>query len=78
MNTYKAVITDSEGLTDEPTLPRHKKVPRTLDGSIENHRYVSPNDFFQQQHFEVLDVLISKLNERFSQPSLTFYLSTRS
>ena len=62
---YKAIVTDSEDLTDEPTLPR-QKVPRRLDEGTENHRYVSTNYFFQQQYFEVLNVLIRELNERFS------------
>ena len=34
---YKGVVADAENLTDEPTLPRQKKVPRRLDEGADNH-----------------------------------------
>ena len=37
---YKGVVADTENLTDEPTLPRQKKVPRRLDEGAENHQYL--------------------------------------
>ena len=73
---YKGVVADAENLTDEPTLPRRKKVPRRLDEGADNHQYSSPKYYFRQQYFEVLDVLINELTQRFSQPSFTFLQET--
>ena len=76
---YKGVVADAENLTDEPTLPRRKKVPRRLDEGADNHQYSSPKYYFRQQYFEVLDVLINELSQRFSQPSfILFYKKLRS
>ena len=34
----------SEGLTDEPFLPRYHNAPRGLDDGAQPHRYDSPKD----------------------------------
>ena len=68
---YKAVVANAKDLTDEPTLPRNKKVPRRIDDGAQNHCYASPSDYFRQQYFEVIDTLIGELTRRFSQPSFS-------
>ena len=58
----------AKDLTDEPILPRNKKVPRRIDSGAQSHCYASPSDYFRQQYSEVIDTLICELARRFSQP----------
>ena len=41
---YGGVVMASEGLTDEPFLPRYHNAPRGLDDGAQPHRYDSPKD----------------------------------
>ena len=68
---YKTVVANAEDLTDEPILPRKKKVPQRIDSGAQSHCYTSPSDYFRQQYFEVIDTLICELARRFSQPSFS-------
>ena len=68
---YKTVVANAEDLTDEPILPRKKKVPQRIDSGAQSHCYASPSEYFRQQYFEVIDTLICELARRFSQPSFS-------
>ena len=67
---YQAVVTESRNLTAEPTLPRQRQVPKCIDQGAQSHQYQSPEAYFRQQYFEVLDILITELGRRFDQESL--------
>ena len=38
------VLQSSQGLTDEPVLPRYRKIPRKLDDGSQPHHFASPKD----------------------------------
>ena len=59
-----------QGLMQEPNLPRQKQLPRRIDQDAPSHQYASPEEYFRQQYFEILDLLTSELTRRFDQPSL--------
>ena len=67
---YQTVLQEAQGLTQEPNLPRQKQLPRRIDQGAPSHQYASPQEYFRQQYFEVLDLLTSELTQRFDQPSL--------
>lgn len=67
---YQLVLQESQGLTQEPNLPRQRQLPRRIDQGAPSHQYASPQEYFRQQYFEVLDLLSCELTRRFDQPSL--------
>ena len=69
---YKSVVEASTDLTDKPALPRQKRIPRRHDQGAENHHFTTPDEYFRQQYFEVLDTMIGELTKRFSQASFCF------
>ena len=66
---YKQVVSDTEGKTDPPTLPRYHKAPRHTDdlSSGQTHMYDSPCDFYRQQYFQIMESLSGELTGRFEQ-----------
>ena len=73
---YQAVLTESEGLTDEPVLPRYRRVPRRLDAGASPHRYTTPEDRYRQAYFEALEQACGKLEKMFHQSDLTIIHDT--
>ena len=71
-NFYKSVVEASTDLTNKPALPRQKRIPRRHDQGAENHHFTTPDEYFRQQYFEVLDTMIGELAKRFSQASFSF------
>ena len=70
-NFYESVITDSKDLTDDPKLPRKKRTPRRFDAGSNAYHPQTPKEYFKQQYFESLDILINELGRRFKQESLS-------
>ena len=68
---YDIVLTECQELTDEPKLPRQRRVPQHIDEGSESFHPQTPKDYFRQQYFEVLDILVNELRRRFKQESLT-------
>ena len=66
---YHGATEAAKDLTEVPTLPRQRQVPKKLEGGAPSHRFLQPDDYFRQQYFEVLDMLIGELNRRFNQDS---------
>ena len=54
-------------ITDEPTLPRQRRLPRRIDDGTPAHVFESPKSYFKKQYFEVFDLVIGQLNHRFHQ-----------
>ena len=70
----------------KPTLPRKRRRPNyksilnymQLDGydNVENaHHPANAEDYYKQQYFEVLDLVISSIKERFEQPTFISFLN---
>ena len=60
---FESVKTESKTLTDPPTLPRRRHIPR----GNEQHQSQLPSDYFRQQYFETFDVLTQQLDDQFHQ-----------
>lgn len=54
--------------TQDPVLPRQKRIPRRLDGAS-SHTYSSPEEYYRQQYYQVLDLLTQEMDRRFDQPT---------
>ena len=67
---YDQVTTESSCLTEEPTLPRYRKMPRRYDDGSIPHQYHSPKDRYRHAYFEVLEVIAGEIKRRFDQPDL--------
>ena len=67
---YGGVVVASEGLTDEPVLPRYRKAPRRLDDGAQPHRYRCPKDRYRHAYFEVLELASREVSKRFDQSDL--------
>ena len=70
-NFYENVLADSKDVTNEPKLPRKKRIPHRIDEGSIGHQPQTPKEYFKQQYFEALDILINELRRRFQQGSLS-------
>ena len=68
---YSSVVEEARELTSEPTLPRQRHIPCRKNDGAPNHQFQSPEDFFRKQYYEVLDLLISEITQRFNQPAFS-------
>ena len=58
----------------EPALPHRRKVPKRLEYGTAAHEYPSTaEDHFRQIYYEVLDLVISCITDRFDQPGYCIY-----
>ena len=69
---FQAASKEAEDLTQPPTLPRQRQVPKRIDDGAEAHQFTTVEEYFRMQYFEVLDLLSGELNRRFQQPSFKF------
>ena len=51
-------------------MPRQRKVSRRIDHGSNDHTFLSTEEYFRQQYFEALDILICQLDQRFDQKDL--------
>ena len=68
---YDSVVEEARELTEDPMLPRQKRVPHRINDGAANHHFHCPEDFFRQQYFEVIDLLMNEITQRFSQPTFS-------
>ena len=68
---YQGILKESEGLIDEPVLPRCRRIPRRLDDGASPHCYTTSEDRYRHAYFEVLDQACEELENRFDQSDLT-------
>ena len=61
---YESVCQDSTTFTDEPGLPRQRKLPRRYDGGE------SPKARYRHTYFEVLDLVVGEIERRFDHDDL--------
>lgn len=58
----------------EPVLPRRRKTPRRYEiGAGDGTFPDTPKQFFRQHYFEVLDLVVNFIKQRFNQPGYGVY-----
>lgn len=66
---YESVLTMSEWLTDEPVLPRHRKIPPKF-AHTQPYRFSSPKEMYRVAYFEALDTACGEIQRRFEQSDM--------
>ena len=66
---YDSVLEEAKFYTEEPTLPRKRKLPKRYNDGAAEHQYDLARDMYRHKYVEVLDLLISEVRRRFHQPS---------
>ena len=67
---YDQVVEDATGKTEEPVLPRCRRAPKRLDGGAAPAQFGTVKEYYRQQYYELLDLLIGELDSRFDQPTV--------
>lgn len=67
---YEHLVKDSSNLTEEPCLPRYRKVPRRFDQGESPHIYSCPKDRYRHAYFEALELASGEVEKRFDQADL--------
>jgi len=69
---FSSVVEESKGKTEEPCLPRQKRVPRRIDSDTGStgYQHTDVKSFYRQQYYEALDTVISELKRRFEQKGM--------
>lgn len=68
---YENAMQESRSLTEEPRLPRNRKLPHRLNhGSSEAHWHSSPKEMYHQTYYEVIDIVAEEVKRRFDQPKI--------
>ena len=63
---------------EPPTLPRHRRIPRRIDDGIaDNEQYSSIEAYFRRSYY-MLDILITEIQERFSENTFSVLSSVES
>ena len=77
---YDDVLQSSQGLTDDPVLPRYRnlKIPRRLEDGSQPHRFARPKDRYRHAYFEALDQACGEIERRFDQSDLSVVLEIES
>lgn len=57
---------------DPPTVPVLRKAPRRIESGSTAHIFESPEQYFQMQFFEILDLTLTTLCSRFESDTLNF------
>lgn len=62
--------------TEEPCVPRRKRAPRRIEiGEGPGYHSASVEEHYRAQYYEVLDLAISSIKDRFDQPGYAAYKS---
>ena len=64
---YSQIVAESKDLTSAPILPRQRRPPRQIDSGSASHVFTDPKSYFRKLYFEVLDIVIGELKNRFCQ-----------
>ena len=64
---YESVLHEARDLTEEPVLPRKRRVPKRTSEEAEGFHHQCPKEHYRQIFFEVLDVICNELVRRFDQ-----------
>ena len=50
-----------------PSFPRNRRAPRRLDEGSSAHQFTTPKDYFRCHYYQVCDLLLRELEDRFEQ-----------
>lgn len=67
---YDAICQDSKDLTEEPCLPRHRKIPRRYDAGGQAHQYEEPKARYRHAYFETLELAAGEVEKRFDHEDI--------
>ncbi len=67
---YDYVVQDADDKTEEPKLPRRKRIPKRINDGADNYQHKTPREYYRQQYFEVLDILLDEIQQRLNQSTL--------
>ena len=67
MSFTLSTVKEAKDITDEPILPRQKRLPQRYDDGSINYNYTSPQEYYRRLYYEVLDLLVNELSRRFDQ-----------
>lgn len=68
---YDQTIQESRSLTEEPKLPRNRKLPRRIDhGSSAPHHHSCAKDRYRQIYYEAIDTVTEEVRRRFDQSDI--------
>ena len=67
---YDSVCQESASLTEEPCLPRQRKLPRRFDDGSAAHQYENPKSRYRHLYFEVLELAAGEVDRRFDHEDL--------
>ena len=72
---WKSLLLKSSSLDiSEPKLPRRRKTPRRYEkGEGESHFLMTIEEHYRRFYFEVLDLAINSIKQRFDQPGYRMY-----
>ena len=61
--------------TEEPTLPRKRRVPARYEIGGEGFHSSTPEDHYRRSYFEAIDLAVTSIEDRFNQPGYKIYQS---
>ena len=67
---YEQVVSESSLLTEEPILPRTRKLPKQYDQGETPHKYPTPKDRYRNAYLEAIELAYSEIERRFEQSDL--------
>ena len=61
-------------MVPEPSLPRHRNVPKRFEvGSGQSHQPSSADEYFRRVYYEAIDLVTNAIRQRFDQPGFKPY-----
>lgn len=75
---YHNILDSSSNLTEEPLLPRYRRIPRRIDEGAPPHRYSSPEERYHHAYFEAIDHVSGEISNRFEQSDVSTVCSIES
>ncbi len=71
-NFFESVKTEAAERCDEPVLPRQQQIPKQIDDGASQHVYITVEDYYRKEYFEVIDAIKGSLEDRFLQENFLF------
>ena len=67
---YSSVCEESKHFTEEPKLPRQRKLPKRYNTGSTAHQYTDPKSRFRRAYYEVLELAGGEIDRRFDQKDM--------
>ena len=68
---YDQTVEESRSLTEEPKLPRNRKLPHRIDpGSSAPHYHACPKDRYRQIYYKAIDIVAEEIKRWFDQSDI--------